>query len=310
MNECRAKRKNVFSKLVTVGVVSTALLLSYAGLASAKAKYKEIDVKNGGSVKGHVFWKGDIPKLPPVTVFKHMDTCGQTTLNPALIIDPNSKAVKFTAVWIAGIKKGKKIDVGELERDNQQVLHAGRDANQRPESLLCNFEEHVFAFVRTKKMGFYNMEPLIHNPHGFKDNGFNSQGGGATLFNVALPDRNTLVKKTLRRVKGIERFQCDTHVHMNAWMIGFDQPYFDVTNKKGEFEITNIPPGKYPLIFWHEGFNIKKFAPDNRPIYDNPHIIKKMIEIKPGETIEVNVEMPVRQVKINYIQAKRTVEGH
>jgi len=300
--------QNVIMRSLAVGLVTASLLVATEGPVSAK--YKTVEVKNGGAVKGKVTWKGEIPKLPPVTVFKHMDKCGQTTLNPALIVDPNTKAVKFTAVWLVGIKEGKKIDFGPLERDNPQVLHAGRDASQRPESLLCNFEEHVFAFVRTKNMGFYNMEPLLHNPHGFKDNGFNSEGAGATLFNVALPDPNTITKKKLKRVKGINRFQCDTHVHMNAWMLGFDNPYFDVTNTKGEFEITDIPPGKYALIFWHEGWNIKKLASDNRPIYNNPQIIKKDIEVKPGGTIEMNVELPVRNVKINWIVAERTVEGH
>jgi len=36
----------------------------------------------------------------------------------------------------------------------------------------------------------------------------------------------------------------------------------------------------------------------NRPTYDQPHVIRKEIEIKPKETVEVHFEFPVRKVTI------------
>lgn len=288
---------------MALGVVATAM--AFTGLAGpADAKYKEIEVKNGGTIKGVAKWKGEIPKLPPITVFKHMDKCGQTVQNPALIVDPSSKGLKFVAIYLDGdIKEGKPLPDEKLTRDHSQVLHAGKDTEQRPNSVLCDFEEHVFPFVRTKKMGLYNMEDLLHNPHGFEAN-------GATIFNVALPNRNRLTKKKFKRVKGVTRYQCDTHVHMNGWMIGFGHPYFAVTDAKGKFEITDIPPGKYTVVAWHEGYNIQEFALDNRPVYDDPHIIKKEIEVKAGETVDLNLEYPTRDVKVEWKVAERKVEGH
>ena len=97
---------------------------------------------------------------------------------------------------------------------------------------------------------------------------------------------------------------------MNGWMIGLGHPYFSVTDANGKFEITDIPPGKYTVVAWHEGYNIKEFASDNRPIYDDPHIITKEIEVKTGETAEFNLEYPVRDVKVEWKVAERKVEGH
>lgn len=281
------------------------LVISLPADSNAGSKYKEVEVANGGHIKGVAKWKGEIPKLPPVAVFKHQDICGQESFNPALIVDPGTKGVKFVAVYLEAVKEGKPLPekVKKLKRDNPRVLHTGRDPEQRADGMLCNFEEHVFAFVRTRKIGLFNMEDLLHNPHGFGMN-------GATRFNTPLPDRNRMTVKKLKQVKGLTRVQCDAHVHMNSWMFGFEHPYFSISNAKGEFEIKDIPPGKYKVVAWHEGYNIKELASDNRPIYDDAHVIENEIEIKAGETVELNLEYPVRDVKIEWKVAERVVEGH
>ena len=78
------------SKIIGVLI---AVLMSFS-IAEA-GKYKEIEVKNGSTLKGKVTWMGTIPKLPAITVFKHMDKCGQEVVNPALQVNPSNKGVKF-----------------------------------------------------------------------------------------------------------------------------------------------------------------------------------------------------------------------
>ena len=141
------------------------------------------------------------------------------------------------------------------------------------------------------------------NPHAFGSN-------GATLFNTPLPDRNRMTKKKLKRVKGINRYQCDTHIHMNGWMLGLSHPYFSITDKNGNYEITDVPNGKYKLIVWHEGYNIVDFAEDKRPIYDEAHVIEKQIEVKDGQVLDLNFQMPVQDVKVNQVKMLREVAGH
>ena len=293
-------------------VMLASIALTVSTAAAKKAKYKEVEVKDGGTIKGVAKWKGDVPKLPRVNVFKHMDKCGQDVFNPALQVDNGSKGVRFVVVYLKGkIMEGAPLPKKKmkLKRDTtypvggaSQILHAGRDAEQRPLSQLCNFEEHIWAVVRTRPVAMYNMENLLHNPHAFT-------AEGATLFNFPLPDQNRLVKKKVKRVQNLARYQCDTHIHMNGWMFGFDHPYFAVTNPKGAYEIKQVPPGKYTVVGWHEGYNIDHFAADSRPVYDEPHVVEKEIEVPAGGTVEVNFEFPVRDVKVNQEKAKRTVAG-
>ena len=154
------------SKIIGVLI---AVLMSFS-IAEA-GKYKEIEVKNGSTLKGKVTWMGTIPKLPAITVFKHMDKCGQEVVNPALQVNPSNKGVKFTAVYLEKVSEGKSRNQDKLKVGRNGVLHAGQDLKQQPDSQLCNFQEHVFGFVRTKKVGLYNMEDVLHNPHGFGSNG-------------------------------------------------------------------------------------------------------------------------------------------
>ena len=152
------------------------VMFMFGTAEAGKTKYKEIEVKNGSTIKGKVTWMGSLPKLPPITVFKHMDKCGQEVVNPAL---------EFTAVYLEKVAEGKALPAkkGKIKVSNGRTLHAGRDIKQRPESQLCNFEQHVFAFVNSRKVGLYNMENLLHNPHAFGSNGASSYTGRLSAAN-------------------------------------------------------------------------------------------------------------------------------
>ena len=43
---------------------------------------------------------------------------------------------------------------------------------------------------------------------------------------------------------------------------------------------------------------------------DAPHVIEKQIEVKDGQVVEQNFQMPVRDVKVNQKKMSRQVAGH
>ncbi len=276
----RAMRYWFTELLVVVSVMFVPALYE-----TARAEYEVIDVSDGATIKGVALWKGEIPKVPPLKVFADLDTCGEKVNSPVLLIDPKSKGLGNTLVYLEKVEKGKAPEA-------KYWLHMGH-SEQEPHSKVCLFEEHIFPFMRTANVAVVNFDPILHNPHFFNEK-------HSSLFNIAMPTPNREVDKKILRANGVGlRFQCDVHVHMNAWMAALDHPYFAVTDDQGRFEISGVPPGKYTLIAWHEGFNIVKFI-SSRPTYDDPHIIKKQIEVTSKGTVEERFEFPVRHVDVEW----------
>lgn len=51
---------------------------------------------------------------------------------------------------------------------------------------------------------------------------------------------------------GVASLLCNVHPEMNGYIVVSPTPYFAVTDKSGNYEIKNVPPGKYTLKTWSE----------------------------------------------------------
>jgi hypothetical protein len=73
---------------------------------------------------------------------------------------------------------------------------------------------------------------------------------------------------------------------MTAYQLPIDHPYAAVTDENGQFTIPDLPTGKHSFILWHEaadgGFVERKLA----------------VEIKSGETTEMQIDYPVEKLKL------------
>lgn len=53
---------------------------------------------------------------------------------------------------------------------------------------------------------------------------------------------------------GLVRLRCEVHSHMHAVIVVLENPYFTVTDDKGNYAIRKVPPGKYRLYAFHEDY--------------------------------------------------------
>ena len=260
--------------LLVMGFIEVA-----AGFVVAEP-YQVIDVTDGGTITGVARWNGDLPELQPIEIEADTGVCGEEVKSQALLVNLKNNGVSYVLVYLEQVEKGKA-------PADKHWLHM----------VNCQFTQHIFPFVRSQTMAMVNHDSFFHNPHFFN-------AKNVSLLNVPMPDpsqhiEHKFLRTPLRNEKGVMRLQCDVHNNMNAYWAGFDHPYFAVTDADGRFVISGVPPGKYTLVAWHEGYKVIR-EEAGRPIYDRPHIREQEIEIKPKETMTVGFEFPVRKVYVDY----------
>lgn len=221
---------------------------------------------DGGVVTGTLKFVGTPPKLDPIPVNKNRDVCGEWKPSEALVLGPDH-GVQGGVVTIEGVARGKK-GRGDVILDNHQ----------------CRFVAHVTAVSPGERVHVKNSDPILHNTHGFM--------GKLTVFNVALPNRDQLIDVTRRFSKpGVVHVLCDAHTHMAAWILVHDSPYVAVTDERGAFRITDVPPGTYRVTVWHAGFRPTGVDKDGRPVYDEPQTITREVTIAPRAVATVDFQL-------------------
>lgn len=197
--------------------------------------YETVEVRNGGDIQGIVEYSGiTIPQDKTYTLSSDVRYCGKEIRSEKYLISAD-KRIKNVVVYIEEIKAGKAIP-----EETVAVVDA-----------KCTFIPHVSFGFKGNKFAIKNEDPVLHTIHVY------TYISGKTMFNIGLPERGSVVEKTLKKT-GLMELDCDCHPWMQGFVYVFDHPYVAVTDEKGEFVIGNIPPGTYTVVAWHEALgNIK-----------------------------------------------------
>lgn len=205
------------------------LAATYAAVPAMSAAYEVVEVTDGGSIAGRISATGSLPANPQIAITKDTDHCGTSITADYVLVDANG-GLKNAVVMLQDVAAGKAYE---------------KKAVIMFDNIDCMYEPHVAVAVKGQMLGINNADPILHNTHLYQ--GKNNR----TLFNIALPLQDKLVKKPLRRAGNVT-VKCDAH----EWMLGYvyvsDNPYIAITAADGSFSITNIPPGTYTLHIWHE----------------------------------------------------------
>jgi hypothetical protein len=84
---------------------------------------------------------------------------------------------------------------------------------------------------------------------------------------------------------------------MNAEMLVVPHPYYAVTDMAGRFQLTDVPPGQYEIVAWHEGwkllrqeaaFDVLTGRKVERPVFSEARNWEKSVAVGKNETAVVN----------------------
>lgn len=109
-----------------------------------------------------------------------------------------------------------------------------------------SFQPHVVAVQQGTTVDFLNSDPVGHNVY------WPSVSGNKKLaHNLGTWPKGEKKPFQFNDV-GTASLLCNVHPEMSGYVVVTPTPYFAVTDKDGNFEIKNIPAGKYTLKTWSE----------------------------------------------------------
>ena len=126
----------------------------------------------------------------------------------------------------------------------QPGVAKNREGTSRPQIVQHNkrFETRVLAVEVGSVVDFPNRDPFFHNVFSMFD---------GKRFDLGLYEANST--KSVRFDKpGVCYIFCNIHSQMSAAVVVVDTPYFVLLNTPGEFQIPQLPAGRYQLNVWAE----------------------------------------------------------
>ncbi len=59
---------------------------------------------------------------------------------------------------------------------------------------------------------------------------------------------------------GVVRVLCNVHPNMEAFVVVKEHPYYSVPGKKGNYQVSGVPLGKYRLEVWHPDLGVREVS--------------------------------------------------
>lgn len=256
------------------------LASSLIAMSLASAQYKEIEVRNGGSITGRVgFSRADAP-TDQLAISKDEAICGRMKISPSLVFG-RTGGVKDALIVVGGIRQGKKWSM-----------------NTRPvlDQKSCEYEPHVILAPKGAQLEIVNSDPILHNVHAYE-----MKSDLRTVFNIAQPikGQRTAIEQTKLNTPGLFYAACDAgHPWMTAYIIVAEHPYYVLTDSEGNFSIDDIPEGTYTVRMWHEGIRISDRELERgvvkKYLFEKPYELTRSVEVRKGITTTVEFELAPR----------------
>lgn len=105
------------------------------------------------------------------------------------------------------------------------------------------FAPQVLAVQVGTTVDFPNNDTVFHNVFSFRDGKRFDLG----MYPIGIS------KRILFDKPGLARIFCNIHPNMAAYVLAVDTPYYAMSDGRGAFTITGVPPGTYTYHAWRPG---------------------------------------------------------
>jgi hypothetical protein len=262
-------------------MATACVLLGTQSAVLAQTDYKVVSIREGGTISGSVKWSGPMPRKLQFPVTKDVAICDpnsrKTTDMDRLIVGPQG-GVANTVVYLKDIASGKAFDLPEQRRHLDQHT--------------CRYIPHILLVAAGTELTMTSSDATLHTIH----------MDGAATFNLPFPFPNRPNSRVMTQ-PGVIHMRCNGgHDWMNAEMMVVQHPYYAVTDDTGGFQLSNVPPGTYQIVAWHEGWGVRStrafdVSTQNqveRPVFTDPKILEKSVIVLPNQLSVVDFSLSAK----------------
>lgn len=256
------------------------LVMAFAPSGSlSQTNYQVVSVQNGGTIRGTVKWQGAMPRLAPSEINKDRQICDpqdEKRRDLERLVVGSDGGVANTVVFLRNITQGKAMDFPASRRF----------LNQKN----CRYEPHILLVPVQGNLDVKSSDAVLHTVH----------MSGSADYNLPFTAAGQEITRPMNR-DGTVSLRCNAgHVWMNGEMIVARHPYYAVTDENGKFELTNVPPGDYEVVAWHEGWKVTGTSPlydiatqlrVSRPVFSDPVIWSKPVAVPARGSVELNFSL-------------------
>ena len=251
-------------------------IILLAVFSAAQSSYQVVSFNDGGTIRGTVKWQGAMPHLVASVLNKDPQICdpqGEKHRDLERLLVAPDGGVANTVVFLRNVTRGKAMELPV----------ARRSLNQKN----CRYEPHILLVPLDATLTVKSSDPLLHTVH----------MSGSSDYNLPFTAAGQEISRPMNR-EGVVSLRCNAgHVWMNGEMIVAKHPYYAVTDADGNFELTNVPPGNYEIVAWHEGWKVVGESPVydiatqvrvSRPVFADPVIWSKPVTVPPHGVADIN----------------------
>jgi plastocyanin len=114
----------------------------------------------------------------------------------------------------------------------------------RMDQKNLKFTPHILPILVGTTVDFLNSDDVLHNVF--------SPDACVDKLNLGTWPKGQTRSYTYKNPGCISVMLCNVHPEMEAYVLALETPYFAVSTAEGNYEIKDVPAGKYELKIWHQ----------------------------------------------------------
>ena len=191
-----------------------------------------LGASGGATLNGTVLFKGTPPKEQKLQMSADLQCRHGHTKAPvaeSYVVGPKGELANVFVY----VKSGLGDKTFPAPKDKAKLDQKG-----------CIYKPHVIGVQTEQEIEISNSDPTLHN--------VNARPKSNRPFNFAQPVQGMKTTKKFSKAELLVPLKCDIHPWMKSYIHVVGNPYFNVSNEAGKFQIESLPAGTYTIEAVHE----------------------------------------------------------